>query len=166
LGAYIRAQLSAGQPSIIPKLAAAALGLTEGEAFVLLELLAQGDVLQRVYNVYCRDFGTLLDTVDTPDSLDKISHCDDHDTDTTFLTEGGDSLSAKAQWFRDYGGLMKPTIKKSASADGKPDLALSEQAHKQMMNSWGCREIDKPSYHSVRFEKSQKLRVNIREVRT
>jgi hypothetical protein len=81
LGAYIRAQLSAGQPSIIPKLAAAALGLTEGEAFVLLELLAQGDVLQRVYNVYCRDFGTLLDTVDTPDSLDKISHCDDHDTD-------------------------------------------------------------------------------------
>ncbi len=58
---YIRGQLGRGEPFIIPKLAAAALGLKDGEAFVLLELLAEANLLQRVYNVYCRQNGMLLD---------------------------------------------------------------------------------------------------------
>lgn len=84
LGAYIGTQINAGQPFIIPKLAAAALGLNDGEAFVLLELLAQGEVLQRVYNVYCRETDMLLATVDSIDALEKVPHCDycdgDHST--------------------------------------------------------------------------------------
>jgi len=78
---YIRAQIQAGQPYIIPKLAAAALHLKEAEAVVLLEVLAKGDVLQRIYNVYCRNQGTLLATVDEIDTLDEIPRCDDCDQD-------------------------------------------------------------------------------------
>jgi hypothetical protein len=78
---YINAQIRGGQTYIIPKLAAAALHLTESEAVVLLELLAKGDVLQRIYNVYCRENDTLLATVASTDALDNIPHCDDCDLD-------------------------------------------------------------------------------------
>ena len=83
LSEYIRAQIGRGQKYIVPKLAAAALGLTDGEAFVLLDLLARGDALRRVYNVYCRQNGALLKTVESFEDLDKITRCDfcnaDHD---------------------------------------------------------------------------------------
>ena len=83
LGEYIRSQARDGQPYFIPKLAAAALGLSDGEVFVLLDLLANGGVLHRVYNVYCRPNNALLTTVDNLEALDEVSHCDfcdiDHD---------------------------------------------------------------------------------------
>src|ERR1019366_3447980 len=75
----ILSQVQKGQPYIIPKLAAAALHLKEAEAFVLLEVLANGDVLQRIFNVYCRNNDTLLTTVDSVDALDDIPRCDDCD---------------------------------------------------------------------------------------
>lgn len=78
---YVRAQTTSGQEYLVPKLAAAALKLTDGEAFVLLGLLAQGGVVRRVYNVYCRKNNALLATVDTPEALDEIAHCDFCDTD-------------------------------------------------------------------------------------
>jgi len=81
LGAYIRTQIGSGQDFIIPKLAAAALRLNDGEAFVLLELLATGNVMRRVYNVYCRRTNMLLDTVDSIEQLDRIPHCDFCDSD-------------------------------------------------------------------------------------
>jgi hypothetical protein len=81
LGAYIRAQIASGQGYIVPKLAAAALRLNDGEAFVLLDLLAEGDVLRRVYNVYCRKENALLATVNSLDDLDKVAHCDFCDAD-------------------------------------------------------------------------------------
>jgi len=82
LAAYIRAQLAGGQQYIVPKLAAAALRLNDGEAFVLLNLLAEGGVLRRVYNVYCRKENALLGTADNLDDLDKVVlHCDFCDTD-------------------------------------------------------------------------------------
>lgn len=80
---YVRARIESGQPHVIPKLAAAALGLNDGEAFVLLDLLAQAGVLRRVYNVYCRRENVLIDTVDNLEELDEVPHCDfcgvDHD---------------------------------------------------------------------------------------
>jgi hypothetical protein len=80
---YIRSQLSGGQEYIVPKLAAASLKLKDGEAFVLLDLLAQAGLLRRVYNVYCRKENALLATVDSLEALDEVSHCDfcncDHD---------------------------------------------------------------------------------------
>lgn len=81
LGVYIRAQIRNGQTFIIPKLAAAALHLTDGEAFVLLEVLTKGDVLRRVFNVYCRNEHILLATVDSIEALDQIPHCDFCDAD-------------------------------------------------------------------------------------
>lgn len=83
LGEYIRNQIQTGQGYIVPKLAGAALGLNDGEAFVLLEILAAGGLLQRVYNLYCGRTGALLATVEDPKELDEIPHCDycdeDHD---------------------------------------------------------------------------------------
>ena len=76
LGAYIGAQAGSGQQYIVPKLSAAALKLNDGEAFVLLDLLAQGGVLRRVYNVYCRQKNALLTTVDNLEALDEVAHCD------------------------------------------------------------------------------------------
>jgi hypothetical protein len=76
VGEYIQTQISGGQEYVIPKLVAAALGLNDGEAFVLLDLLAKGGVLRRVYNVYCRKENALLLTVDSVDALDVLSHCD------------------------------------------------------------------------------------------
>ena len=83
LSDYIRAQTTSGQEYIVPKLAAAALQINDGEAFVLLELLAEGGVLRRVYNVYCRKNNALLATVDSLEALDEVAHCNfcgvDHD---------------------------------------------------------------------------------------
>lgn len=81
LVAYIDSQIQAGQTYIIPKLAAAALHLKDAEAIVLLEILAKGEILQRIYNVYCRNNKMLLATVDHIDALDEIPHCDDCDAD-------------------------------------------------------------------------------------
>jgi hypothetical protein len=81
LSDYIRAQTGDGQGYIVPKLAAAALGLTDGEAFVLLEILAQAAVLRRVFNVYCRKNNAQLATVDSLDALDEVVHCDFCDVD-------------------------------------------------------------------------------------
>jgi hypothetical protein len=83
LGLYIRNQMRAGQTFIVPRLAAAALGLNDGEAFVLLEILAKGDVVKRVYNVYCRETDMLLTTVESIKSLDEIQipRCDFCDAD-------------------------------------------------------------------------------------
>jgi hypothetical protein len=81
LGAYIQNQIRSGQTFVVPKLAAAALGLNDGEAFVLLEILAAGGLLQRIYNLYCRKSGILLATVDDPKQLDEIPHCDFCDED-------------------------------------------------------------------------------------
>ena len=73
---YIRTQTESGQEYIVPKLAAAALRLNDGEAYVLLEVLAEGDIMRRVYNVYCRKNNALLATVDSLDALDEVAHCD------------------------------------------------------------------------------------------
>jgi hypothetical protein len=78
---YIQSQIQGGQTYIVPKLAAAALRLKEAEVVVLLEILTKGDILQRIYNVYCRNQGTLLATVDNIDALDEIPRCDDCDQD-------------------------------------------------------------------------------------
>jgi hypothetical protein len=83
VGEYIQTHIRNGQEYVIPKLAAAALHLNDGEAFVLLDLLAKEGVLRRVYNVYCRKNNVLLATVDNLEALDEVSHCDfcnvDHD---------------------------------------------------------------------------------------
>src|ERR1035441_4386404 len=76
LGEYIRDQGQSRQRYIVPKLAGAALRLNDGEAFVLLEILAAGGLLQRVYNLYCEKTGALLATVEDPKQLDEIPHCD------------------------------------------------------------------------------------------
>jgi hypothetical protein len=81
IGNYIEAQIGSGQEYIIPKLAAAGLGLNDGEAFVLLEMLAEAGILRRVYNVYCRKHNALLATVETLEALDEVSHCDYCDVD-------------------------------------------------------------------------------------
>ena len=81
LVSYINLQIQSGESYIIPKLAAAALRLTDAEAVVLLEVLAKGEILQRIYNVYCRRNETLLTTVDNIGYLDRLPHCDDCDED-------------------------------------------------------------------------------------
>ena len=81
LVSYINSQIQSGESYIIPKLAAAALRLTDAEAVVLLEVLAKGEILQRIYNVYCRKNETLLTTVENIDDLDRLPHCDDCDED-------------------------------------------------------------------------------------
>jgi len=79
LVSYINSQIQSGESYIIPKLAAAALRLTDAEAVVLLEVLAKGEILQRIYNVYCRRNETLLTTVDNIDDLDRLPQCDEGD---------------------------------------------------------------------------------------
>lgn len=81
LGTYIQNQIQSGQTFVVPKLAAAALCLNDGEAFVLLEILAAGGLLRRIYNLYCRESGILLATADDPKQLDDIPHCDYCDDD-------------------------------------------------------------------------------------
>lgn len=81
LMAYIERQRNHGQTFFLPKLAAAYLGLKDGEAYVLLELLVQAGILKRVFNVYCRETDALLATVANEADLDDISHCDECDLD-------------------------------------------------------------------------------------
>jgi hypothetical protein len=73
---HVVRQIGEGPGYVVPKLAAADLRLSDGEAFILLELLAEGGVLRRVYNVYCRKENTLLATVTSLDALDEIGRCD------------------------------------------------------------------------------------------
>ena len=82
VAAYVRRQISSGEEFVIPKLAAAALNINEGEAFVLLKILAEGGILRQVYNVYCRPKGLYLTTVQSLDQLDKVEkipYCNDCD---------------------------------------------------------------------------------------
>jgi hypothetical protein len=81
LMAYIDRQTENGQNFFLPKLAAASLGLNDGEAYVLLETLAQSGVLRRVFNVYCGPSGELLTTVHSEDELNEVPHCDECDRD-------------------------------------------------------------------------------------
>jgi hypothetical protein len=81
LMSYITRQVENGQHFLLPKLAAAALGLNDGEAYVLLEILAKAGVLQRAFNVYCRKNGELLATVHSEQELNDIPHCDVCDRD-------------------------------------------------------------------------------------
>ena len=39
----------------------------------------KGEILQRIYNVYCRKNETLLTTVENIDDLDRLPRCDDCD---------------------------------------------------------------------------------------
>ena len=71
--AYIREQSETGAPYVLPKLAAAMLGLSEGEAFVLLKVLAAGGLLEQVYNVYCGQHSALLNTIS---NLERIPYCE------------------------------------------------------------------------------------------
>jgi len=80
--------------------------MNDGEAFVLLELLARGNILRRVYNLYCSKTGVLLTTVDDVSALDDIPHCDDCDADhnmsdlkveVAFVVVNGDLQEAAAQ---------------------------------------------------------------------
>lgn len=77
---YVRKQTSDGELFVIPKLAAAALQINAGEAYVLLKMLAAGGILQQQYNVYCGPQGMLLGSVDSVDDLDTIPYCDFCDT--------------------------------------------------------------------------------------
>jgi len=87
--AYVRHQVRSGQEFIIPKLAAAALKINEGEAFVLLKLMVVGGVLNQQYNIYCRKNDVLLESVDSLDDLDNIKYCDfcdaQHKSDELYL---------------------------------------------------------------------------------
>jgi len=84
LMAYVELQSENGEKFFVPKLAAAALRLNDGEAYVLLEKLAKAGVLRRAFNVYCKRTGALLATVQTEHELNEIPHCDEcdahHDT--------------------------------------------------------------------------------------
>ena len=78
---YMQRQIRNGEKFFIPKLAAAALGLSDGEAFVLLELLARAGTVQRAFNVYCKKDGGLLTTVHSETELNGVPHCDECDDD-------------------------------------------------------------------------------------
>ena len=73
---YVRAQTNGGEQFVIPKLAAAALQIGVGEAYVLLKMLTDQGVLQQQYNVYCGPQGMLLASVDSPEDLEAIPYCD------------------------------------------------------------------------------------------
>lgn len=83
LMAYINRQFQNGQSFFLPKLAAAALGINDGEAYVLLEVLARAGVLKPAFNVYCKANGELLATVHDEIALQEIPHCDECDEDHT-----------------------------------------------------------------------------------
>lgn len=81
LKGYLTRQSERGESFFLPKLAAAAMGLNDGEAYVLLEILARTGTLQRSFNVYCTPNGVLLATVHREDELKDIPHCDECDLD-------------------------------------------------------------------------------------
>jgi hypothetical protein len=72
---YINRQKENGQLFFLPKLAAASIGRNDGEAYVLLELLANAGVLQRAFNVYCKTNGELIRTVNTESELRSLAIC-------------------------------------------------------------------------------------------
>ncbi len=78
---YMRHQVENGETFFIPKLAAAALSLNDGEAYVLLELLAREGTLQRAFNVYCKQNGALVATVHDEAELAHVPHCNECDMD-------------------------------------------------------------------------------------
>ena len=67
---YVHRQYGAGEPYIIPSLAGAAISLTDGEAYVLLEILASAGVVERAFNVYCRATDRYLTTAKSIEELD------------------------------------------------------------------------------------------------
>ena len=77
---YVHKQVHDGATFVIPKLAAAMLNLSEGEAYVLLKILADEGVLHQQYNVYCGSQGMLIGSADSADQLDEIPYCDFCDT--------------------------------------------------------------------------------------
>jgi hypothetical protein len=81
LMSYIDIQIKNGQSFFLPKLAAAALGLNDGEAYVLLGTLAKAGVLRQVFNVYCKPGGELLATARSEEELKNVSYCDQCDRD-------------------------------------------------------------------------------------
>jgi hypothetical protein len=81
LMSYIRRQSGRGQDFILPKLAGAELGISDGEAYVILEILVRTGVLERAFNVYCKSNDILLATVSTEDELDQVPYCDYCDRD-------------------------------------------------------------------------------------
>ncbi len=89
LQSYIQHQLAAGETFIIPKLAGAAMQLSNAEAFVVLEILTRAGIMREVYNVYCRPQNILLATVEDVKRLDDIPHCDfcdeDHDSSSLYV---------------------------------------------------------------------------------
>lgn len=70
MGAYVLRQDALGEPYIIPRLAGAALDLTDGESFVLLEALASAGAIERAFNVYCKVTNRYLTTARTIEELD------------------------------------------------------------------------------------------------
>jgi hypothetical protein len=72
-----------GYEFVVPKLVAPVLGISNGEAFVLLEQLAASGLFKTTYRVYCRSEGNLLATVDSLEALDQVqlNHCDFCDRD-------------------------------------------------------------------------------------
>jgi hypothetical protein len=76
---YIARQTSSGEEFIIPKLAAAALQINEGEAFVLLRMMADEHLVKQIYNIYCKELRTYLGSVNSLSALDEVPYCDDCD---------------------------------------------------------------------------------------
>lgn len=76
--AYALDRYRKGYDFVVPKLAAPILGISNGEAFVLLEQLAESGLFKTTYRVYCRPEGKLLATADSLEALDhvQLDHCD------------------------------------------------------------------------------------------
>lgn len=81
--AYALDRSRKGYEFVVPKLAAPVLGISNGEAFVLLEQLAEAGLFKTTYRVYCRAEGNLLATADSLEALDhvQLDHCDFCNTD-------------------------------------------------------------------------------------
>lgn len=76
LAEYVERQSAAKQSFVVPKLVGAALGISDGESYVLMEMMAESELLKRQYNVYCRKEGVLLTSVDSIEALNDIPSCD------------------------------------------------------------------------------------------
>ena len=62
-----------GSQYITPRDVGLGVGINDGEAFVLLNLLAKAKILKRAYNVYCISTDTIMDSVEYTETLDEIS---------------------------------------------------------------------------------------------
>ena len=70
----VRVHINAnGARYITPRDVGLGIGLSDGEAFVLLELLVKANVLKRAYNVYCILTDTIVSTVQYLETLDEVS---------------------------------------------------------------------------------------------